>query len=54
MKKNIFNVLLVSLLIFITVYFALKISHYGAQLDDADKNFNASVSPYVSSIGLTD
>lgn len=50
MKKNIFNILLVILLIFITVYFALKISHYGMQLQDKDDEYNrnnACVSPYA-------
>lgn len=37
MKKNIFNILLVCLLIFISVYFALKISQYGMQLEEADQ-----------------
>ena len=42
MKKNIFNILLVCLLIFITVYFALKISQYGMQLQEADDKFNSA------------
>lgn len=50
MKKNIFNILLVILLIFITVYFGLKISQYGMLLQDADDEFyNSSVSPYTYS-----
>ena len=48
MSKKIFNILLVCLLIFITVYFALKISQYGMQLEEADEKAKnaASVSPY--------
>ena len=47
MKKNIFNILLVCLLIFITVYFALKISQYGMQLEEADKQQNTMlIAPY--------
>lgn len=51
MKKNIFNLLLVCLLVFITVYFALKISEYGMQLEKADNEFNNSGS--VSSICIS-
>lgn len=47
MRKNIFNVLLVGLLIFITVYFALKISNYAMKFDEEDAKFNTSVSQYV-------
>ena len=51
MKKNIFNILLVCLLIFICVYFALKISDYGMQLEKADQSFNgANLSPYITTI----
>jgi len=47
MSKKIFNILLVCLLIFITVYFALKISQYGMQLEEADeKAKSGAVSPY--------
>ena len=55
MKKNIFNILLVILLIFITVYFGMKISQYGMQLQDADDEFNnnASISPYTCSTYIT-
>ena len=52
MKKNIFNILLVILLIFITGYFALKISHYGMRLQEEDDKYNsnnASISPYTYS-----
>lgn len=48
MKKNIFNILLVCLVIFICIYFALKISDYGMQLEEQDAQFNgAYVSPYI-------
>lgn len=51
MKKNIFNILLVCLVIFICVYFALKISDYGMQLENADNEFgNANLSPYTTTI----
>lgn len=52
MKKNIFNILLVCLLIFITVYFALKISHYGMQLEEEDSKFSTSVSRHVETTPL--
>ena len=47
MSKKIFNILLVCLLIFITVYFALKISNYGELLNDADKEASGSISPFT-------
>ena len=51
MKKNIFNTLLVLLLIFICVYFAFKISGYGLKLEQADNEFGgASLSPYITTI----
>ena len=52
MKKNIFNILLVSLLIFITVYFALKISQYGMQLEEEDAKFSTTISPYSYTMPL--
>ncbi len=36
MNKKIFNILLVCLVIFIAVYFSLKISNYGDKLKAAD------------------
>ena len=47
MSKKIFNILLVCLLVFITVYFAMKISNYGDLLDEADKEASGSISPYT-------
>ena len=49
MSKKIFNILMVLLLVFITVYFSLKISQYAMQLQEADDAYNknnASISPY--------
>lgn len=42
MSKKIFNILLVCLVLFITIYFSLKISNYGEQLKEADDKFNNS------------
>jgi len=47
MSKKIFNILLVCLLIFITVYFALKISRYGILLEEADQQASGNISPYT-------
>lgn len=50
MSKKIFNILLVCLLVFITVYFSLKISQYGAQLEEADQKANkGALAPYTYS-----
>ena len=53
MSKKIFNILLVCLLVFITVYFSLKISQYGAQLKEADDKLNkGALTPYTYSTEL--
>ena len=48
MSKRIFNILLVCLVVFIVVYFSLKISQYGAQLDEADQKAanKGALTPY--------
>lgn len=53
MGKKIFNILLVCLLVFITVYFALKISQYGLQLEEADeKAKSGTISPFTYSVTI--
>jgi len=50
MSKKIFNILLVCLVIFIAIYFSLKISNYGDELKDADEKFNNSRTAITYSI----
>ena len=49
MSKRIVNILLVCLVVFIVVYFSLKISQYGAQLEEADQKATnkGALNPYA-------
>lgn len=52
MSKKIFNILLVCLVLFIAVYFSLKISNYGNQLQEEDNKFNNSKSAITYEINV--
>lgn len=52
MSKKIFNILLVCLVLFIAIYFSLKISDYGNQLKDADDEFNKTKSVVTYEINV--
>lgn len=52
MSKKIFNILLVCLVLFIAIYFSLKISDYGNQLKDADDEFNNAKSVVTYEINV--